>query len=356
MIDPIKQIRGILADNQCDAFFSMDPPTNQYLTGFNGTTSGVIITDTDALFLCDFRYTEQAADQVKNCTIEEIAGSFTKRMGDYLKELGATKAAFHANIITVADHGKLQEAFTGSLVPLEGAAADLRMVKSPDEIERRREASALAEGVLADLLEDLDAATTESDLAARFVYEFQRRGATGPSFPPIVLFGARSSLPHGQPSDRVLEKGDIILLDFGCVLDGYCSDLTRTYVFGNIPGKWFEDLYHLILTAEQCALEAARPGMTGRDLDAAARNLIEEAGHGDHFGHGLGHGVGIEIHESPRLNRESDTVLEPGMVITIEPGVYLPGRGGVRIEDLAVITKDGCEVLSSTPTELRILS
>jgi Xaa-Pro aminopeptidase len=149
--------------------------------------------------------------------------------------------------------------------------------------------------------------------------------------------------------------GDVVLLDFGCRLHGYCSDLTRTYAYGTIPGSWFEGTYELVLTAQRIALEAARPGIPARELDATARALIEEAGHGKHFGHGLGHGVGIEVHEAPRLNRESDTILAPGMVITIEPGIYLPGQGGIRIEDLVAVTEDGCEILSSAPKELRVI-
>ena len=146
-----------------------------------------------------------------------------------------------------------------------------------------------------------------------------------------------------------------MLLDIGCRLDGYCSDLTRTYAFGTIPRLWFEGAYELVLTAQRIALEAVRPGIPARELDAIARDLIEDAGHGKHFGHGLGHGVGIEIHEAPRLNRESDTILEPGMVITIEPGIYLPGKGGIRIEDLVAVTEDGCDILSAASKELRLI-
>jgi len=187
-------------------------------------------------------------------------------------------------------------------------------------------------------------------------YEFKRRGAQGASFDTIALFGQKSSLPHGRPTDKPLERGDVVLIDFGCRKNGYCSDLTRTYVYGTIPGAWFEEVYDLTLTAQKLALEAVRPGMSCRELDAVARDLITEAGHGKHFGHGLGHGVGLEIHEAPRLNPESATVLEAGMVITIEPGVYLPGKGGIRIEDLVLVTKDGGELLSGSPKELRILA
>ncbi|MBI5094193.1 MAG: aminopeptidase P family protein [Candidatus Hydrogenedentes bacterium] len=351
----LKALREGLAKAECDAFCSIAPPTNQYLAGFKGTTSAVIITKTHAVFLCDFRYTEQASQQVKGYEIHEVAGSLPARVGEWLDKLGVKTAAFEPGYLTVADFESIQKNFEGALKPVSAIVSDLRQIKSPDEIERIRAASALAEGVLADLTAALDAGVTERDLAAEFEYEFKRRGASGASFDTIALFGPRSSLPHGAPGDTPLARGDIVLLDFGCRLDGYCSDLTRTFAFGTIPSPWFDEVYELTLTAQTIALEAIRPGKTGREVDAVARDLIAEAGFGPNFGHGLGHGVGIEIHEGPRLNKESDTVLVEGMVITVEPGIYVPGKGGVRIEDLVVVTKDGCELLSAAPKELKVL-
>ena len=183
----------------------------------------------------------------------------------------------------------------------------------------------------------------------------KKRGATGPSFDTIVLFGANSSLPHGVPGDALLKQGDIVLIDMGARLNGYCSDLTRTYVFGSIPGEWFEEIYALNLHAQRSALKAVRPGVTGREVEAVAREIMREGGLGDRFGHGLGHGVGIEVHEEPRLNTRSDSVLKAGMVVTVEPGIYLPGQGGVRIEDLVLVTESGCEVLTKLPKDLQVI-
>ncbi|MCC6143945.1 MAG: aminopeptidase P family protein [Candidatus Hydrogenedentes bacterium] len=355
MTHRVDALRAILAESGSDAFFSLSPPTNFYLAGFSGTTSAVIITAKEAVLLCDFRYTEQAGTQVQGYAIEEVTGTLEVRVGECLNRLGVRKAAFEAAAHTVHQQQVVANAFSGALLPQLDLVRRLRCVKDEAEIEAIREASQLAEGVLAEVVPQIRAGMMEREIAAEIEYGFKRHGAQGPSFDTIALFGARSSLPHGMPGDRRLRPGDIVLLDFGCRRNGYCSDLTRTYAFGTIPGAWFEEIYDLTLTAQRIALEAIRPGMVCREVDAIARNLIADAGYGERFGHGLGHGVGIEIHESPRLNKESEAVLEPGMIVTVEPGIYLPGKGGVRIEDLVVVTKDGSESLSRTPKELKVL-
>jgi Xaa-Pro aminopeptidase len=351
----LNALRSRLAEMDCPAYVSLAAPNNQYLTGFTGTTSAVLVTSSKALFLCDFRYTEQAGQQVRSYDIEEVSGNLAEKAGEYLKALDAGSAVFEPAYLTVEQRDAIQRGYQGTLRAAPGLVSGLRMRKSPEEVETIREALGLAEGVLADLLDNLDLGMKERDLAARFEFEFKKRGATGASFDTIALFGPPSSLPHGQPSERRLDVGDPVLLDFGCRLAGYCSDLTRTYAFGTMPGPWFDEIYELALTAQRIAIEAVRPGIAGRELDAVARGLIADAGYGDRFGHGLGHGVGIEIHEGPVVNPQSETTLEEGMVVTIEPGIYLPGKGGVRIEDMVVVTADGCEVLTTAPKDLRIL-
>lgn len=352
----IAALREGLSRNGHEAFVSFAPPTNQYISGFTGTTSAVIITATHAQFLCDFRYTEQAGRQVSGYDIEQMTGSLVTRAGERLKSLGARSAAFEPQYMTCQQHSALREAFPGDVRPDAELVAALRRIKSREEIDAIRAALRLAEGVLADALHRLQPGVTERDVAAWFEYEFKRRGASGASFDTIALFGARTSLPHGAPGDRVLKHGDPVLIDFGCRLDGYCSDLTRSYAFATIPAAWYEEIYALTLSAQQRALDGIRPGMSGREADALAREIIQDAGYGDRFGHGLGHGLGVEVHEGPRLNTESDVVLEPGMVVTVEPGIYLPGQGGVRIEDVVVVTPDGCENLATAPKELKVLS
>ena len=349
-------LRARLLQLEADAFFSVTPPDNQYLTGFMGSTSAVMVTPNDALFLCDFRYTEQANAEVACYTIQEVDGALLGALGERLNQSGATHVVYDPACLTVAQLTAVQEAFRGRMTPVADLVLLLRTVKSTDEIKAIRAASELAEEVLADLTEDFHIGITERELAAEFEYEFRSRGADGAAFETIALFGPRSSQPHGKPGDKPLEPGDIVLLDLGCRMNGYCSDLTRTYVFGRMPETWFRDIYDLVLHAQRSALEAVRPGARCREVDAVARDIITLAGHGTHFGHGLGHGVGIEVHEGPRLRRDSNVLLEEGMIVTVEPGIYLPGQGGVRIEDLVVVTKNGCECISRTPNELRVLS
>jgi Xaa-Pro aminopeptidase len=356
MTQRIDALRTALDKQGRDAFYSLNAPANQYLTGFTGTTSGVLVTGKEALFLTDSRYTEQAADQLDPAfTLEPIPNRLAKRLGGRMKDLAVKTPCFEPGAVTVSERQAVEEGFSGETAPEAGLCSKLRQRKEAGEVEKIRRALRLSEAALQTALEDLELGMMERELAARLEYEFKRLGASGFSFPTIALYGARSSLPHGEPGERALESGDIALIDFGCRLQGYCSDLTRTYVYDRMPAPWFEEVYELVRTAQQIAIESAKAGMTCRELDAVARRLIDEAGHGEHFGHGLGHGLGIEIHEGPSLNPQSDTVLEPGMVVTVEPGIYLPGQGGVRIEDVVAIKEDGCEVLSSAPKEFRIL-
>lgn len=352
---PLTRVRAALEAAACDAFISLSRPANTYLTGFQGSTSAVIITAKEACFFCDFRYTEQALRQVREFEVEQITGTMETRVGERLEKLGVEMAAFDPDVLTVSQMDQLQEVFHGEFEEFPDLVAGLRMRKSNEEIAKIRNASELAEAALAALLPELRDGITEREFAALLDYEFKRRGAEKSSFDPIVLFGARSSLPHGRPGDTPLNPGDIILIDCGCLVEGYCSDLTRTYISGTIPSTWFKEIYSVTLRAQLAALEAIRAGVACRAVDTVARDIIRDAGHGEHFGHGLGHGVGLEVHEAPRLNMQADAVLEAGMVVTVEPGIYLPGLGGVRIEDLVVVTEDGCEVLTRLPKELQQL-
>ena len=353
--DRIETLRLKLAGSKANAWLSLSEPDNFYLTGFTGDKSALIVTDADAVFLCDARFIEQARDEVFDCRIEEAKGSFLAAVGSQLKAIEAGPVAYDPDALTVGQLNLLQTACKGPFVAVSGLVAALRVFKSTEEIQLIRLASQLAETVLLDVLAGIEEGITEMELAARIEYEFKRRGATVPSFPTIALFGSRSSLPHGQPGPHELRPGDIVLIDMGCRRQGYCSDLTRTYSYATIPGTWFDEIYQVVLAAQQAALEQVRPGVHCRDVDALARDIIDKAGYGEHFGHGLGHGVGIEVHESPRLNSESEAVLEPGMVVTVEPGIYLPGQGGVRIEDLVVVTEQGCHIITSTPKDLKVL-
>ncbi len=356
MKDRIKQLQKVLADHDCDAFFSLSPADNAYLASFFGTASAVIITQDEAVFLCDFRYTEQARQQVEYCSIHEITGSMEQRVAEFLNKLKVAKAGYNPGMLTVSQLDLVRHDFDGEFKDLSDAVACLRMIKSPDEIELIRKAATLAEVVMAQIQEACTPGIQEKELAALLTYELLRQGADGTSFDPIILFGARSSLPHGKPGEKQLVDGDVVLIDMGCILQGYCSDITRTCVFKGIPGEWFDDIYQTTLLAQESALSAIKPNVLARDVDAVARDIIRDAGFGQYFGHGLGHGVGLEIHEPPRLNMQSETLLQTGMVITVEPGIYLPGQGGVRIEDLVVVTDTGCERLTPSSKALKVLT
>lgn len=351
----LDNLRNKLRENDCDAFFSIDPMDNAYLTGFFGSTSAVMVTLESARLLCDFRYAEQASSLDSGVEVVECTGDLDRRLGEQLRDAGPEQAAFDPGTLTLARFEKVQDAFRQPVSPVAGICRTLREIKEPGEIERISGASQLAEAALEEVLKTLKEGMREQEFAALLEYEFRKRGARRASFDTIALFGARSSLPHGVPTDKPLEIGDIVLIDCGCVLDGYCSDLTRTFVFGRIPGNWFLDVYECVRQAQEAAVLSVCAGARTKAVDSVARTPITQAGFGDRFGHGTGHGVGLEVHEDPRLNTQSEAVLEAGMVVTVEPGIYLPGEGGVRIEDLVTVTEEGCIVLTKTSKELRIL-
>lgn len=352
----LDRLRGAMAAAGGDAFVSLSPPANEYLSGFRGSTSAVLVTADTAALLCDFRYIEQAGAQAAGWEVSEVEGALEARAGEWLAGAGCRTALFEPARLTVAQHDSLRAASgSAALTAAPGLVDRLRETKDAGEIAKMREATRVAEEALETVLAGLRPGVTERETAARLEHEFMLRGAQKASFDTIVLFGARSSLPHGVPGPKPLEKGDIVLVDCGCVVDSYCSDLTRTAVFGNIPGSWFEEIHACVHAAQAAALRAVRAGVPAAEVDAAARDIIVRAGYGDRFGHGTGHGVGLEIHESPRLNKTSPAVLGAGMAVTVEPGIYLPGQGGVRIEDLVVVTEDGCGVLNRLPKELQVI-
>jgi Xaa-Pro aminopeptidase len=329
------------------------PPNVRYLTGYTGSNGVAVIGADVSTFITDFRYVEQAA--------EEVDPSFERRIAPYdlLEELAETLGetplalGFEDTHVSVRDHARLS-ALVGDQVRLVGVAGlveRLRAVKEPAEVERIRAAAQLADAAFQTLLEQGLTGRTERDVANALGQAMLELGAQRPAFDTIVAAGPHGALPHASPRDVLIGPGEVVVVDWGAELDGYCSDCTRTVATGD-PGTEVRDVYQLVRSAQLAGLAAVRGGAAGRDVDAVARAVIEAAGHGAHFGHGLGHGVGIEIHESPRLSRRSQDELAAGNVATVEPGVYLPGRFGVRIEDLVVVVDDGREVLTSITKEL----
>ncbi|MDI3327650.1 MAG: Xaa-Pro peptidase family protein [Alicyclobacillaceae bacterium] len=355
MRDRVARLQDKLAERELDAVLITEPHNRRYISGFTGTAGYVLVGRREAVFLTDFRYVEQARAQVSGLQVVRHGAQVTDTLRELLQAWGARRVGFEQEHVSVGWWERLRAALAPvELVGTSGLVEESRMVKDEGELARIRRAAAIADQAFRAVLDLVRPGVRERDLAVALERTMQDLGASGPSFEIIVASGWRSALPHGVASDKLVEKGDLVTFDFGCVYEGYCSDLTRTVGVGFLDEPK-RRMYEVVEEAQRAALAAIRPGMTGREADAVARSLIEEAGFGEAFGHSLGHGLGLAIHESPRLAAQSEEVLRPGMVVTVEPGVYVPGVGGVRIEDDVVITPDGCARLTFSPKELLIL-
>ncbi len=335
-----------------DALLVGGPDNRRYLSGFTGSSGMLLIAPDDRILVTDFRYTEQATQQAVGFTIVE-----SPNLRDGLVEQAGARSfkrlGFEADHTTVAQHAALAEALDGlaappRLVALEGTVEEHRLVKDDDELDAIRRAVRIADDVMAVAAESMRPGVTERQLADLLESEMRRLGAREPSFETIVAAGPNAAMAHHSPADHALEAGEPVVVDLGVKVDGYCSDITRTFVVGS-PTDRFDEIYDLVLSAQRAALDGIRAGMTGVQADALAREPIAGTGHGERFGHGLGHGVGLEIHERPRLSTRSTDRLRPGMVTSVEPGIYIPGWGGVRIEDLVVVREKGVEILTGSP-------
>lgn len=325
-----------------------------YLTGFTGDDSFLLLTPTNHIILSDPRYTTQLSEECPDLELS-IRVPGTPLLDDAQRVIRAAKVkklGIEAGTITLAEFQKLSEKLAEqTLVPTSGLVEELRLIKDAEEIAETRTAVWLAEKAFAKIRAGLMAGQTELHVAHTIENTIREFGGKGCSFDPIVAGGFRSALPHGRASERLIGADPFVLIDWGATAKHYKSDLTRVLVTGKIPPK-LERIYRVVLAAQVAAIKAIRPGVVAKDVDAVARKIITDAGFGKQFGHGLGHGLGIDIHEAPRLNSTSEVELKPGMIVTVEPGIYLPGFGGVRIEDDILVTKSGHEVLTSVPKEL----
>jgi Xaa-Pro aminopeptidase len=339
----------LMEERELDSLLVTYLPNVRYLSGFTGTNGAVIVTRDERLFLTDFRYVEQAREQVPDLERVEIGRDL---MGDLAGRLRG-KAGFDDEHLSVASHGKLLEKAPEGveLVPASGLVERLRAVKDDAEVASMRAAADIATAAYESLRERGLAGRTEREVARDLVRFMEDSGAEGASFSPIVAAGGHGALPHAVPRDVEIPPNTLVVIDMGALVDGYCSDCTRTLATGPLEDEAFE-VYELVRRAQEEALAAVAPGVENRAVDAVARDIIDAAGHEEHFGHGLGHGVGIEVHEDPRLGKTAKGTLAEGNAVTIEPGVYLPGRVGVRIEDLAIVRDGKPEVLTSFPKEL----
>ena len=345
------RLEALLAEAELDRYLVTDLTNVRYLTGFTGTNGACICGLGLRLFLTDFRYTERAAAEVEGWESLTIGNDWLKGIAGHLEG----RVGFEDDQVSVRLLGKLKEKLGEGteLVAAGGKVADLRRVKDEAELAKIAEASKLADEVLSWTLERGLLGRRERDVARETEARIRELGGD-PSFPAIVAAGPNGALPHAEPGEREIGRGELVVFDMGAQLDGYCSDGTRTFATGE-PGEEGRAVYDVVLRAQAAGLEAIRAGVKGEDVDSAARRLIDEAGYGERFGHALGHGVGLEVHEGPRLSQRSEDVLATGEVVTVEPGVYLGGDLGVRIEDLVVVAEDGLRNLSSLPKELQLV-
>lgn len=348
------KIQSHLRKAKLDALLVTSFTNVSYLTGFSGDDSYLVITPQQSIIVSDQRYTTQLEEECPDLEME-IRGPGKKMLSslsDLLAKLKVNKVGFEASSMTVALHSALTSAVSRcEFVETEGWVEELRMIKDKEEIQLTRRACDLARRTFEVVRATLTPDMTELQVAADLEYQARRFGGKGMSFPPIVAVGERAALPHANPTDKKMGADDFVLIDWGVNEGQYMSDLTRILVTGKILPK-LRKIYGVVLKAQLAGIKAIRPGVTAESVDHAARSVISKAGYGKHFGHGLGHGTGLEIHEAPRMGAGQKTVLKPGMIVTVEPGIYLPGWGGVRIEDDVLVTRGGNEVLTSVPKDL----
>lgn len=359
-MERLTKFRQLLSEGNFDGFVVTAPANRRYLCGFTGSSGVLVINKDEAILLTDFRYLDQAKEEVKDFGFQvkehdpQVWGTVAAEIAR-LCSGGRSRWGFESEHLVEKNYRALNEKLEcGVLTPTEGFVNQLRRKKSAAEIAAIRKALQITEEAWNRLLAELKPGRTEKEMAALFEYHQRQLGAEGTSFPTIVASGPRSALPHGAPTDKKIEAGELLVLDGGARYAGYCSDFTRTVVVGAAPTERQQELYEIVRRAQETALNGMRAGMTGKEVDALAREVIKAAGYGDRFGHGLGHSLGLEIHENPRLSVTDETVLEPGMVFTVEPGIYLSGWGGIRIEDVVVVTDDGIENLTTSPKTLTV--
>ena len=350
------KIAARLGEYGLDAMMITSEPNRLYATGFHSTAGMAIVTTAGSYFFTDSRYIEAASKRIDNCQILE--NTREKPMSMLAEEViarhGIKRLGFEESYTTVEEYDLWREKLSCELVPAAGLLGELRAVKDQGEIDTMIAAQRIAEKALTEVLNFIKVGRTEKEIAAFLQYQMLLGGAEKMSFDPIVVSGANSSMPHGVPTDKPVASGDFITMDFGCIYGGYCSDMTRTVAVGSVTEE-MDKVYHTVLRAQLEGIAATKAGAAGKTVHEAGAAVIREAGYGAYFGHGFGHSLGVEIHESPNASPANDKPLPAGAVISAEPGIYLPGRFGVRIEDIVVVKEGGCEDITLAPKELLIL-
>lgn len=353
----ISKIQKALCEKGLDALLISGEKNQRYATGFAFTDGMVIVSREDAWLLTDSRYIEAACKEASCCCRVQMFDrehSMLSLMKEALSSCGAERVGAEERGLSHSEYMYYRKELGLELLPAQEIFTELRASKSEEELIFMRQAQAISEKALEAVLHIIKPGMTERQVAAELVYHMLKNGSEGNSFDPIVVTGAKSSMPHGVPGDEVIKEGDFVTMDFGSIKGGYCSDMTRTVAVGQATEQ-MRTVYDTVLRAQLAGIAAARAGVTGYEIDAAARRVISAAGFGQYFGHGFGHSLGLDIHEPPNANPRGETIMPVGAVISAEPGIYLPGRFGVRIEDVLVLREGGCEIITKAPKELIIL-
>jgi Xaa-Pro aminopeptidase len=352
--DRLSAIKALLPELGVDALIITSPENRYYLSGFSGSAGTLIIGNEQAFLLTDFRYTGQAEQQAPLYTVKRYKDDYHQLLAELIKGAGWSKIGFEEKKLSSYDYARLDEKISVQFVPIEETAEKLRMTKSCEEQEIMRRGAEKLDQAFTWLQDVIKPGMTERALAVELEIFLLRQGSERPSFDYIVASGARGSMPHGVASAKQINEGDLVTIDFGAVFEGYATDMTRTVALKKVDQRQ-KEIYDIVYRAQCEAVSSVKPGLTGKEIDSVARDIITEAGFGEQFGHGLGHSIGLETHEPPALNPKNNTTLQPGMVVTVEPGIYIPDWGGVRIEDMVLVTESGAERLTKSPRELIII-
>ena len=350
----INRIKRVLSEDHLDGIVISSLENVHYLSGFTGSDAALVMTENRGYFLADSRYTTQAKVEVSGFELIEYKKKI-EGLSDLMNDLGLRGIGFEAQNLTYGAHKELAEKVSGGeLIPLNERVRNIRAVKDDEEIGRIKRTIDIASQSLRENIWRIKPGTRESEIALELEFSMRRKGADAISFDTIVASGDRSALPHGKSSEKRINKGDFVIIDFGVRYRGYYSDETCTFFCGK-PNRRQKEVYQIVRDAHDRTIASIRPGRRAMELDAIARGWIKDAGYGAYFGHMTGHGVGLAVHENPVIGPESEDVVEEGMIFTVEPGIYIPGWGGVRIEDMVLVTGDGCEVLTNLSKEMKVI-
>jgi len=347
----LEMLRKAISEAEVDALLITHPANRRYLSGFDGSSGLLLISASQAYLVTDFRYLEQAEAQAKEFTIICRQDDLYPGLAEIITQNSWRTIGFEAKQLTYDSYREMEEKLKNLWVPLSDTVEKLRTVKNAAELAVMSEGAAQLDQAFSHLLTLIRPGMSERHLALELEIFLLRAGAEERSFKFIVASGSRGALPHGAASEKVMAAGEMVTIDFGAVFDGYATDMTRTVCLGQ-PDQWQREIYDLVKESQAAAAAAVGPQKKTKEIDSVARDIIEKAGYGEYFGHGLGHGIGLETHEAPTLSQRSDNLLESGMVVTIEPGVYLPGQGGVRIEDMVYVTETGVHSMTTSTREL----